>query len=79
MDVLKQVWPTAFKVQPKDARSLVVQLVLFVVVCAVVGLLISVLSLIPFVGILFGLLGGLVELYGFIGIVLSVLVFLEVI
>ena len=40
MDMLKKIWPLPFKVKEKDVVSLVVQLVIFLVVCAVVGVLI---------------------------------------
>ena len=39
MEMLKKFWPTPFRIKPKDVTSLVVQLVIFVVVCAVVGAL----------------------------------------
>ena len=70
MEMLKKFWPTPFRIKPKDVTSLVVQLVIFVVVCAVVGALIALLAKIPVLGILFGIVGGLLELYALIGIVL---------
>lgn len=77
MEMLKKFWPTPFRIKPKDVTSLVVQLVIFVVVCAVVGTLIALLAKIPVLGILFGIVGGLLELYALIGIVLSVLVYFD--
>ncbi len=77
MQFLKTFWPLPFKVRPKDVTSLVVQIIIAVVVCAVFGLLIGLLAWIPIAGILFGLVGSLVELYGLIDIVLCVLVFLD--
>ena len=44
MEMLKKFWPTPFRFKPKDVTSLVVQLVIFVVVCAVVGALIALLG-----------------------------------
>jgi len=76
MDMLKTFWPTAFKVKEKDVTSFVVQLVIFVLVCAVVGFLIAVLAGIPIIGILFGIVGAVLELYGLIGIILTVVKFL---
>ena len=76
MDFLKKVWPTPFKITEKDVVSFVIQLIIFIVVCAVVGFLIGILAALPLIGIIFSILGGLVELYGFIGIILCILKFL---
>jgi len=76
MDFLKKFWPTPFKIKDKDVASFVIQLILFIVVCAVVGFLIGILASLPIIGIIFSLIGGLVELYGFIGIILCILKFL---
>lgn len=79
MDLLKTIWPTPFKIERKNLSSFLIQLIIFIVVCAVVGILIGVLSAIPILGVIFWILGSLLELYSFIGIVLCVLVFLDVI
>ena len=79
MDILMKLWPIPFKITEKDVTSFVVQLVIFILVCAVAGVLIGILSLVPIVGILVGIVGRLVELYGLIGIILCILVFLGVI
>lgn len=76
MDMLKKLWPTPFKIAEKDFASFIVQLIIFVVICAVVGFLIGLLAKIPVLGIIFSLVGGLMELYGLIGIVLCILKFL---
>ena len=76
MDFLKKFWPTPFKIKDKDVASFVIQLIIFIVVCAVVGFLIGILASLPIIGIIFSLIGGLVELYGFIGIILCILKFL---
>lgn len=78
MDLLRKIWPTPFKIKAKDVVSFVVQLVIFIVVCAVGGILIGLLAGIPIVGIIFSILGGLLDLYGLIGIILCVLVFLGI-
>ena len=75
MDMLKKFWPTPFKVKEKDVNSFVINLIIFVVVCAIAGAVIGLLAKIPLIGIIFGLIGGLVELYGLIGIVLCILIF----
>lgn len=78
MDLIKSLWPTPFKIKKGDVVSFVVQLVIFLVVCAVVGFLIGILSKFPIIGILFWIVGGLVEVYSIVGVVLSVLVFLGI-
>lgn len=79
MDFLKSFWPTPFKIERKNLASFLIQLIIFIVVCAVVGVLIGVLNAIPVIGVIFWILGSLLELYSIIGIVLCVLVFLDVI
>ena len=79
MDILKKLWPTACAIKTKDVVSLVIQLVIFLVVCAVVGWLIAVLASIPVIGLIFTLVGALLEIYSIVGIVLCVLKFLGMI
>ena len=73
--MLKKYWPTPFKVKEKDVNSFVINLIIFVVVCAIAGAIIAILAKFPIIGIIFGIIGGLVELYGLIGIVLCILLF----
>lgn len=79
MDMLKKYWPTPFKVKEKDVNSFVVQLIIFIVVCAIAGAIIGILAKIPLIGLIFALIGGLVELYGLIGVVLCILLFCGII
>ena len=79
MELLKKFWPTPFKIKEKDIVSFIIQLVIFVVVCTVIGWLISILSGIPIIGLVFSLLGALMEIYGLVGIVLCILVFLGIV
>ena len=79
MDMLKKFWPTPFKVKEKDVNSFVVQLIIFVVVCAIAGAVIGILAKIPLIGLIFGIIGWLVELYGTIGIALCILLFCGII
>ena len=79
MNFLKTLWPTPFKVKPGNVVSLIVQLIIFIVVCAVFGFLIGILAGIPIIGIIFALIGSLMEIYGLVGIVLCVLKFVKVI
>lgn len=76
MDFLKALWPTPFKIREKNLVSFLIQLIIFLVICAVVGWLIGLLSAIPVVGIVFILIGSLMEIYSIVGIVLCVLKFL---
>ena len=78
MDLLKTIWPTPFKIERKNLSSFLIQLIIFVVICAVVGVLFGVLGSIPVLGVIFWILGSLLELYSIVGIVLCVLVFLDV-
>ena len=76
MDMLKLIWPTPFKIEKGNVVSLIIQLVIFLVICAVIGWVIALLAGIPILGIIFGLVGTLMEIYGLVGIVLCVLQFL---
>ncbi len=76
MDTLKKLWPTPFKIKEKDITSFLVQLIIFVVICAIAGAVIGLLAKIPIIGIIFSIIGVVVEIYGLIGIVLCVLKFI---
>ena len=78
MDFLKTLWPTPFKIKPKNLASFLVQLIIFVVVVAVVGVLIGLLAKIPLLGVIFSIIGSLIGIYNIVGIVLCILVFLDV-
>jgi len=81
MDMLRKFWPTPFKIEKGNTNSLVVQLIIFVVVCAVFGWVIGFLANanIPVISLLFSLVGSVFEIYGVVGIVLSVLKYFGVI
>lgn len=79
MDFLKKFWPTPFKIEKGNVGSLIVQLIIFIVICAVVGWLIGILAALPIIGIVFSLVGSLMEIYGLVGIVLSVLKFIGIV
>ncbi|MBR6677046.1 MAG: hypothetical protein IKL24_06925 [Clostridia bacterium] len=76
MDLVKKIWPTAFMTKKNDVVSLIIQLVILLVVCAVAGLIIGFLQAIPVVGIIFTLVGSLLGIYSLVGIILCILVFL---
>ena len=77
MDFLNKVFPISFKCKEKEA--FIKALIIYIVAGVVGGLIIGLLSRIPFVGVLFGLMGYLAEVYVTAGIVLSILVFVKVI
>lgn len=52
---------------------------IFLVVCALVGWLISLLASIPVIGIIFSILGSLIGIYSLVGIILCLLKFFNVI
>ena len=79
MDILKTIWPLAFKVKQKDLASFLIWLILGIVIIALCGVLIGVLSSIPVVGVIFSILGSLIGLYSLVNIVLCILRFLAVI
>ncbi|CDC64343.1 unknown [Clostridium sp. CAG:448] len=79
LEQLQKLWPIPFKVEKGNLTNFIVTLIIFIVVCAVFGILIGVLSSIPVLGIIFMIVGSLVNLYGLVGIVLCILRFCGVI
>lgn len=79
MDSLKKIWPTPFNIKKGDLKSFLIQLIVFIVVCAVIGVLIGVLGKIPIVGIIAWAAGLLLEAYSLVGIVLCILKFLGIV
>ncbi len=77
MDILKKIFPTAFKAT--DVKPLIISLIIYVLIDIVCGFVIGLLAKIPILGIIFSLLGSIVGLYALVGIVLSILVFVKVI
>jgi len=79
MHFLKKFWPAPFNIAEKDVKSFIINLLIFVVVCAVLGWLIGLLAGIPIIGIIFSLVGAVFEIYGLVGIILCILKFLGVV
>ncbi|MCQ2353700.1 MAG: hypothetical protein MJ102_01200 [Clostridia bacterium] len=75
MDLIRKIWPTTFNVKKGDIVSLIIQIVILLVICAVASWLIGVLASIPVLGIIFGLLAGLIDIYSLVGIILCILNF----
>lgn len=86
MDILKKIWPTAFKVKAKDTAAMIIQIVVMLVIAlilpAVLGFAGAIIFVIPVVGPIvvwaLGIVGSLIGLYALVGIVLCVLNFLDV-
>lgn len=79
MDLLKRFWPAPFKIEEKNVASFVIRLVIFAVVCTVVGWLIGLLAKIYIIGVIFSLIGSLMEIYCLVGVALCILKFIGVI
>lgn len=77
MDMLKKYFPFSFKAT--EVKELVISLLIYIVIDIVCGVVISLLSAIPLIGILFSLVGAVIGLYALVGIVLAILVFVKVI
>ncbi|MBQ9838374.1 MAG: hypothetical protein IJO56_02595 [Oscillospiraceae bacterium] len=78
MELLKTVFPFSF--QPKkDVAALVINILIYLAVGLVAGLLIGLLSKINVLGLIVSLVGGLADLYVTAGVVLSVLDYTKVI
>ena len=79
MDFIKKLWPTPFKIKKGNVVSFVVQLLIFLVLTALFGWLIGLLTALPIVGIVFGIVASLMSLYTVIGAVLCLLKFLDLV
>ena len=77
MDILKKVFPTAFKAN--DLKAFIIALVIYALIDIVCGFVIGLLAKLPLIGIIFSLLGSVVGIYALVGIVLTILVFVKVI
>ncbi len=76
MDTIKKLWPLPFKVTKGDVSSFVVNLIVFIIICAIGGIVIGVLgALVPFLGVVWWILGSLLDLYGLVGIILCIVRF----
>ena len=77
--MLQKIWPTPYKIKKGNLASFIIQLIVFLVVVALVGVLFNILDGIPIIGIVFGILGSLLGIYSLVGIVLCILRFLAII
>ncbi len=76
MDLLKKLFPVSAK--QNDLKSLIIAIVIYIIIGAVGGAALWLLSRIPVLGFLFTVVGWLLELYTVGGIVISVLDFLGI-
>ena len=79
MDLIKKLWPTPFKIKKGKLISFLVQLLIFLIICAVIGWLFTVLSKIAIVGVVFYVVGSLMGIYAIVGAILCVLRFIGVV
>ena len=77
MDILKKLYPHAFKA--KELTPFIIALLVYVVIDVVCGFVIGLLAKIPLIGIIFSLLGSVVGLYALVGVIMSILVFVKVV
>lgn len=77
MDALKKYFPFSFT-EKKDVVALVINVILYLIVGALIGIIIKLLAWIPILGWIIGIAGGLVDLYVLIGVVLSFLDYFKV-
>ena len=77
--MLQKIWPTPYKIKKGNLASFIIQLIVFLVVVALVGVLFNILDGIPIIGIVFGILGSLLGIYSLVGIVLCILRFFAII
>ena len=78
MDLIKKLWPTPFKIKKGDVASLIVQLIIFIVIVAIAGAILGLLTALPLIGWIASIAGSLLGLYGTVGVVLCFLQFFDV-
>lgn len=87
MDAIKKIWAFSFTVQKKNATSLVVNLIVWVLAAVIAGLLIGLAGwiggLLPevlggLIGWVLRIIGTIVDVYCVVGIVLAILNFCDV-
>lgn len=76
MDTLKKLFPFSFGV--KDVATLIIKILIYIVVGAVIGFVLSLIGKIPVIGLITGLVGALIEIYLLAAIVIAILDFCKV-
>lgn len=77
MEKLTPYFPLNSKVKKGDVVSLIIVIAIYIVVAAVLGFVIGLISSIPIVGIIASLLSLLVWIYEVVGIVLAIVTFVK--
>ena len=72
MKLVKTIWPMPFNVKKGNILSFILWLVIFLVVTALVGWVMSLLSGVPIVGLIFRILGSLIGIYNLVGVILCI-------
>ncbi len=76
MSILETIFPFSFS-RKKNVIALIINIVIYLVVGAVIGWVLSLLAGLPLIGTVVGWLGWITGLYIFVAIVLSVLDYLR--
>ncbi len=76
METLKKFFPLSF--QTKDMAQLIISCLIYLLVGAVLGFLISILARIPILGLIFTLISALLEIYIFAGLVILFLYYFKI-
>ncbi|MBQ6053441.1 MAG: hypothetical protein IJL30_09205 [Clostridia bacterium] len=79
MNFLRKIWPTPFNIKPGSIGSFLIQLIIFIIICVVVGFLMSLLSGIAVIGPIFAVIGSLMGIYSTVGIILCILRFFNIV
>ena len=79
MNVIKPFFPFSFSVMAKDATSLIVSTIVYMVAMLAFGLVNGLLGWIPVLDFLLGVIGWVLNTYCVVGLVLSVLRYFDVV
>lgn len=79
MEMLKKIWPHPFKIAAKDAKAMVVQIIVWFVASALVGIVLGLLTFIPVIGMLLSTISSLFGLYSTVAIVLCILKYFDIV
>ncbi len=77
MEKLLPFFPLNAKVKKNDVVSLIIVIAIYIVVAAVLGFIIGLISSIPVVGLIGSILSLLVWIYEVVGIVLAIVTFVK--
>jgi hypothetical protein len=75
MELLQRIFPLSFG--KKDLAGLIITILIYLVVGAVLGAVVALLTKIPIIGFIFALIGSLIGIYIFAGLVILILVYLN--